>query len=85
MIGDADLGQPGATISFVLFIVLAESIHLVLIGISFAMPSKSEAILDSTSQWLSSHNRIIVIVLGSVFGTWFMAKALEGFGVISPG
>ena len=82
VIGDTDLGQPGATISFVLFIVLAESIHLALIGISFAMPSKSEAILDSTSQWLSSHNRIIMIVLGSVFGTWFMVKALDGFGVI---
>jgi hypothetical protein len=81
-IGDADLGQPGATISFVLFVVLAESIHLALIGISFAMPSKSEVVLDSTSQWLSSHNRTIMIVFGSVFGTWFMVKALNGFGVI---
>lgn len=81
-IGDADVGQPGATISFVLFIVLAESVHLALIGISFAMPSRSDAILDSTSQWLSRHNRIMMIVLGSVFGTWFMIKALDGFGVL---
>lgn len=81
-IGDADLGQPGATISFLLFVVLAESIHLALIGISFAMPSKSEAVLDSTSQWLGRHNRIIMMMLGSVFGTWFMVKALDGFGVI---
>ncbi|MFT6391632.1 MAG: hypothetical protein ACJA14_001144 [Ilumatobacter sp.] len=46
------------------------------------MPSKSEVVLDSTSQWLSSHNRTIMIVFGSVFGTWFMVKALNGFGVI---
>ncbi|MFT6762197.1 MAG: hypothetical protein ACJAXA_000845, partial [Candidatus Aldehydirespiratoraceae bacterium] len=52
-----------------------------LIGISFVMPFKSEVVLDSTSQWLISHNRIIMIVLGSVFGTWFMVKALDGFGV----
>lgn len=81
-IGDADLGQPGATILFVLFVVLDESIHLALIGISFVMPFKSEVVLDSTSQWLISHNRIIMIVLGSVFGTWSMVKALDGFGVI---
>jgi hypothetical protein len=36
------------------------------------------------SQQLSSHNRIIMVVLGSVFVTWFMVKALDGFGVISP-
>lgn len=81
-IGDADLGQPGATVAFVMFVVLAASIHLVLIGISFAVPAKSDALLQRTNDWLTSHNRIMMIVLGFVFGTWFMVKALDGFGVI---
>lgn len=81
-IGEADLGQPSAAITFVVFVVLAVSIHLVLIGISFAMPSRSDAVLDSASEWLTRNNRVIVIVLGFVFGVWFMIKALDGFGIV---
>jgi hypothetical protein len=32
--------------------------------------------------WLQRNNRVVVIVLGLVFGTWFLIKALSGFGVL---
>jgi len=74
-IGDADLGQPTATVTFGVFVVLAASIQLALIGIAFALPSESDDALVRISEWLSRHNRTIVIALGLVFGTWFMIKA----------
>ncbi len=36
----------------------------------------------SVSAWLERHNRVIVIVLGLVFGVWFLLKALSGLGVL---
>ena len=34
------------------------------------------------SAWLEKNNRVIVIVLGFVFGAWFLLKALQGLGVL---
>lgn len=46
------------------------------------MPGRSAAVLDAMSGWLVKHNRVLVIALGVVFGTWFLVKALSGFHVI---
>jgi Sap, sulfolipid-1-addressing protein len=81
-IGDADLGRSQAIVMFLLFVVLAESVHLVILAVAFAAPDASKAVLDRASAWLTRHNRMIVIVLSFVFGTWFLVKALSGLGVI---
>jgi hypothetical protein len=39
-------------------------------------------VLDHVSGWLERNNRVIVIVLGLVFGAWFLLKALQGLGVL---
>jgi hypothetical protein len=82
VIGDADLGQPAATVTFLMFVVLASSAQLVLIGVSFAAPRRAEVVLAGVSDWLTAHNRQLMVVIGVVFGTWFLVKALDGFGVI---
>jgi hypothetical protein len=82
VIGDADLGQPGATIAFVVFVVLASSAQLALIGVSVAAPRRSEVVLDRVSDWLTAHDRLLMIVIGAVFGTWFLIKALDGYGLL---
>ena len=74
-IGDADLSRTASIGTYLLFVALTVSIHLALIGIAFAVPSKADALLERAADWLSSHNRLIVITLGLVFGTWF---AFEG-------
>lgn len=81
-IGDADLGRSQSIVAFVLFIVLAESLHLAIVGVAFAAPKASHAALEKASTWLAAKNRVIMIVLGFVFGTWFLVKGLDGLGVI---
>jgi hypothetical protein len=81
-IGDADLGQPNATITYLLYVVLAEAIHVVVIAFAVVAPTRSAITLDKASMWLEAHTRHIMIGLGSVFGTWFLFKGLAGLGVI---
>ena len=79
VIGDADLGQPDAAVTFVVFAVLASSVQLVLIGIAYVAPRRAEVVLSRVSGWLTAHNRQLVIAIGFVFGAWFVVKALDGF------
>ena len=81
-IGAADLGQGAAVLTFLAFVVLAESTHIVLVALAFAMPTRAAAMLASISGFLATHNRVIMIVLGTVFGTWFLVKALTGLGLL---
>jgi hypothetical protein len=39
------------------------------------------SLLGSISDWLTAHNRALMVVIGAVFGTWFVVKALDGLGV----
>jgi len=80
-IADAGLGSAAAIGIFILFVVLTESIHLILLVIAFALPERSAGVLDSVNATLKKYNRVIMIVLGLVFGTWFLIKALSGLGL----
>jgi hypothetical protein len=81
-IADADLGRQGAASAFALFAVLAVSSHLALIGVAYVAPRWADTVLVKFSDWLASRNRELMIGIGAVFGTWFVVKALDGFGVI---
>ena len=81
-IGDAGLSQGSAILVFLVFVILAESIHLAVVGIAFAIPARSAAMLDALMGFLTRYNRILVIVLGAVFGTGFLVKALSGLGIL---
>jgi hypothetical protein len=82
VIGEADLGRSTAILVFVVFVVLTVSIHLALVGVAVLLPSRADALLSRASDSLTRHNRVIMIAIGTVFGSWFMAKALHGLGVI---
>lgn len=81
-IGAADLGRPAATVTFLVWIALAEIGHLLVLGIAFASPDRAAAVLDSIGSWLKSNNRLIMIVISLVFGLLFLWKALQGFGLV---
>ena len=81
-IGDAGLDQKAAVLTFLVFVILTESIHLLVVGIAYALPDRSAALLDRIKGFMETYNRAIMIVLGLVFGTWFMVKALGGLGVL---
>ena len=82
VIADADLGQPAAAVTFLVFVVLASSAQLVLIGVAVVAPQRAEEVLGGFSNWLTAHNRWLMVGIGFVFGTWFAVKALDGLGVI---
>jgi hypothetical protein len=82
VIGVAGLGQGAAVLTFLAFVVLAESIHIVVIGLAYAMPARAATMLDGITGFLARYNRVIMIVIGAVFGTWFLVKALNGLGVL---
>ena len=58
------------------------SIHLSLVAIAYASPRRAVPALDRVTDLLARYNRPLMIGLGVVFGTWFLLKALAGFGVI---
>jgi hypothetical protein len=81
-IGGASIGRVPSVVTFVAFVVLTLSGNLAVLGFAAASPDRSATALTRFADWLQHNNRIIVIALGLVFGTWFLVKALSGLGLI---
>ncbi len=81
-IEEADVGRRASVATFVAFVVLVVAPQLVALGVAVAAPARSRSLLGVVADWLQRNNRAIVIVVSLVFGTWFLAKALRGLGVI---
>jgi hypothetical protein len=81
-IGAAGMGQAASIVTFLLFVVLAESLHLAILLVAYAMPARADAVLERVAGLLQRYDRLLVITLGLVFGTWFLVKALSGLGVL---
>jgi hypothetical protein len=81
-IDEAGLGSAASIALFLLFVALAEAIPIAFVAYAALAPSSSKILLGKVSAWLEKHNRVIVIVLGLVFGAWFLLKALQGLGVL---
>lgn len=79
---DAQIGWGPGIATFLAFVVLAQSGHLLLIGFGVASSDGSSTRINALSDWLKRRNRIVTIVLGFVFGTWFLVKALSLLGVM---
>jgi hypothetical protein len=74
--GPTRRGRPAA-----LFVVLAESLLLTILVVAYALPDRADAMLERVVGLLQRYNRVLVIGLGLVFGTWFVVKALDGLGI----
>jgi hypothetical protein len=81
-IGEAASGQGAAIATYVVFIVLAQSIHLAIVGLAFVMPARSTAVLEAIGAFMTRYDRMLMIVLGAVFGSWFLLKALRGLAIL---
>ena len=84
-IGAIEYAAPGrvtAVALYLLFVALAQCIPIGVVAYAALAPSSSQALLARASVWFERHNRVIVIVLGLVFGVWFLLKALQGLGVL---
>lgn len=81
-IAEADLGRAAGIGTFLAFVVLAQSGHLAILALAASSSSRAAGALSAISGWLERNNALLKIVLGIVFGTWFMGKALAGLGVL---
>jgi hypothetical protein len=82
VIGNAGLGRAANIVTYVVFVLLAMSANLLIVGVAALAPGQSRSVLDRVLRWLQRHDRPIVIVVGLVFGTWFGIKALHGLGIL---
>jgi hypothetical protein len=80
-IADAHLGTRLSLLMYVVFVVLAAIAPLTILALAISSSSRSAAMLEGFSTRLQRKNRAITILLGLVFGTWFLIKALKQLNV----
>jgi hypothetical protein len=51
---------------------------LVLIGLYAAVPQRASTTLGSLRAWMEKNNRAITVVLGFVFGAFFLVRSFSG-------
>jgi len=78
----ADLPTSTAVLSYVAFAFLAVLPPLAVIVLAVVVPTRSAALLDSVSSWLTRHTSTIVIGICLVVGIWFVVRALTQLGVL---
>ena len=81
-IAEAHLDARLSALTFVLFVALAQILPFTIVGLAASSSTGAVEVLDNFSGWLQRQNRIITILFGLVFGTWFLIKALKRLHVI---
>ena len=81
-IADAALSPWGSILNFAAFVGLTLSGSLAVFGFATLAPERSATILSRVGGWLEHRSRAIAVVLGAVFGTWFLLKALSALGLV---
>lgn len=79
VIDEAQLGQPGSAIAFLIYVLLAQSILIFAILLRLLVPRRATSLLGSFSAWLETYNRQIVMVVSLVFGVLFLYQGVTGF------
>lgn len=83
-ISDAQPSPVQGWILFVVWVAMAQALHLLAWATAVLAPKRAEPLLDRAGIVLERNSRPLVIGVSGVFGTWFLLKALAAFG-IGPG
>jgi hypothetical protein len=81
VIAEAHGGMQRSILTFVLFVLLAHSIPLAVLGLAASASPRAAGILDGVSGWLKRNNRAITLVFSVIFGVWFLIKAADRLGI----
>ncbi len=79
---DAQLGLAASALVFAAFVALTVGGNLAAIAFAAASPGRFAAASDRLGGWLGRNARAVTVVLSAAFGTWFLAKALSGLGLL---
>lgn len=80
-IGDAALDPAVGWAVFIVWVVLAEALHLLAVLAAVVAPERAGVVLARAGGALERHSRAVMIGVGLVFGVWFLLKALAAFGI----
>lgn len=78
-IEEAQLGRPASTQTFLLFILLAQSLLLIPILIRLLIPRRAQSLLTALADWMKRYNDPIVIAISLIFGALFLYQGLSAF------
>ncbi len=78
VIGEAQLGLTLSIVAFLLFIILAQSLLLLIILTRLVIPGRSKSMMESISAWLTRYNRPIIIAVSLIFGLLFLVQGVSG-------
>jgi hypothetical protein len=81
-IAEAHLGLELSLVAFVVFVVSAHGVPFFILALASSTSPRSTAILDGLRAWLKRRQRAITVILGLIFGTWFLLKSIKRLGVI---
>jgi len=78
VIEQAQLSRAANMLTYLFFVLAAQSLVLAPILVSAVAPVQSTKLLDAIQGWLERNNRAIVIAASSIFGVWFLWKGIAG-------
>lgn len=81
-IGEAHLVGLEGWLVFLVWIALAQALHLVALVAAVVAPERTGPVLATAGDALERYSRGVMIAVGLVFGAWFLLKALAAFGVL---
>jgi hypothetical protein len=81
-IADAALGLWASVLNFAAFVALTVSTGLGVFGFATLDPERAAAVSARVGRWFERRARVVTAVLGAVFGTWFLLKALSALGLV---
>ena len=81
-VADAGLGAAEGWLVYIVFVVLASSLHLGALAFAFLAPARADATLGRLVSALERNSRPVMIVVSAAFGAWFLIKALRAFGIL---
>lgn len=81
-IGDAHVVGLEGWLVFLVWLAMAQALHLAAFVAAVVAPERAGPALASAGEALERYSRGVMIGVGVVFGVWFLLKALAAFGVI---
>ena len=78
VIEQGELSRAGNVVTYLFFVLAAQSLVLAPILVSAVAPVQAAKLLDAIQGWLERNNRAIVIAASSIFGVLFLWKGIAG-------
>jgi threonine/homoserine/homoserine lactone efflux protein len=75
----AQLALPISIYTYLIFIVLVQTLLILPLLLRVLLPKQSITIVQAASAWLAKNNRTILIVILLVFGVYFFYQGFSGF------